>query len=131
MKKSLTLDEIAKYEVAISKKYGKEAINHPKANWSDEKERDYQQQIRDLYEKEKTQSEKNEKIEMDGFLISKKLLNKDDNRNCPVCQAYSFEFRDDVYMAKFDCCFQCYIQWVEGRESRWMSGWRPEIGTKK
>ena len=62
---------------------------------------------------------------MDGFLISKKLFNKDDNRNCPVCQAYSFELRDDVYMAKFDCCFKCYIQWVDGREARWKTGWRP------
>ena len=123
MKKDL--DNIARYEVAISKKYGKEAIQHPKADWDDEKEKDYQQQIKDLYEKEKKQEEKNEKIEMDGFLISKKLFNKDNNRNCPVCQTYSFELRDDVYMTKFDCCFKCYIQWVEGRESRWKTGWRP------
>ena len=121
-----TLDEIAKYEIAISKKSGKEAIKHPKADWDDEKEKDYQQQIKDLYEKEKKLQEKNEKIEMDGFLISKKLFNKDNNRNCPVCQTYSFELRDDVYMAKFDCCFKCYIQWVEGREDRWSTGWRPE-----
>jgi nicotinamide riboside kinase len=127
MKKDL--NEIAKYEVAISKKYGKEAIQHPRADWDDKKEKDYQQQIRDLYEKEKIQEEKNEKIEMDGFLISKKLFNKDSNRNCPVCQTYSFELRDDVYMAKFDCCFKCYIQWVDGRESRWGTGWRP--GDKK
>tara|TARA_R100001198_G_C5080019_1_gene121988 strand:+ start:161 stop:544 length:384 start_codon:yes stop_codon:yes gene_type:complete len=127
MKKDL--NDIARYEVAISKKYGKEAIQHPKADWDDEKEKDYQQQIKDLYEKEKKQQEKNEKIEMDGFLISKKLFNKDDNRNCPVCQVYSFELRDDVYMTKFDCCFKCYIQWVEGREDRWSSGWRP--GDKK
>ena len=123
MKKGL--NDIAKYEVAISNKYGKEAIKHPKADWDSEKEKDYQQQIKDLYEKEKKQEEKNEKIEMDGFLISKKLFNRDDNRNCPVCQTYSFELRDDVYMAKFDCCFKCYIQWVEGREDRWSTGWRP------
>ena len=92
------LDNIARYEVAISKKYGKEAIQHPKADWDDEKEQDYQQQIKDLYEKEKKQEEKNEKIEMDGFLISKKLFNKDNNRNCPVCQSYSFDLKDDVYM---------------------------------
>jgi len=124
MKKDL--NEIAKYESAISKKYGKEAIKHPKSDWTDEKEKEYQQQIKDLYEKEKKQEEKNEKIEMDGFLISKKLFNKDDNRNCPVCQTYSFELRDDVYMTKFDCCFKCYIQWVEGRETRWKTGWRPQ-----
>jgi len=119
------LNNIAKYEVAISKKYGKEAIKHPKADWNDEKEKDYQQQIKDLYEKEKKQEEKNEKIEMDGFLISKKLFNKDSNRNCPVCSSYSFDLKDDVYMTKFDCCFKCFIQWVEGREDRWKKGWRP------
>jgi len=120
------LNDIARYEVAISKKYGKEATKHPKADWNDEKEEDYQQQIRDLYEKEKYQQEKDEKIEIDGFLISKKLFNKDSNRNCPVCQAYSFELRDDVYMAKFNCCFKCYIKWVDGREERWKTGWRPK-----
>ena len=76
--------------------------------------------------KKKDKKKKMKKIEMDGFLISKKLFNKDDNRNCPVCHTYSFELRDDVYMTKFDCCFKCYIQWVEGREDRWSTGWRPE-----
>jgi len=127
MKKDL--NEIARYEVAISQKYGKEAIQHPKADWTDEKEEDYQQQMRELYEKEKKQQEKNEKIEIDGFLISKKLFSKDSNRNCPVCHAYSFDSRDDVYMTKFDCCYKCYIQFVEGREDRWSEGWRP--GEKK
>tara|TARA_Y100000361_G_scaffold99912_1_gene89715 strand:- start:1137 stop:1529 length:393 start_codon:yes stop_codon:yes gene_type:complete len=119
------LNKIAQYEVAISKKYGKEAIQHPKALWDDEKEKDYQEQIRDLYQKERRQEEKNEKLEIDGILISKKLFSKNSSRNCPVCDAYSFNLKDDVYMAKFDCCFKCYIQWVEGREGRWEEGWRP------
>ena len=34
--------------------------------------------------------------------------------------------KDDLYMNKFECCHTCYIQWVEGREERWESGWRPE-----
>tara|TARA_R100000900_G_scaffold54560_4_gene44125 strand:+ start:128 stop:511 length:384 start_codon:yes stop_codon:yes gene_type:complete len=124
MKKDL--NEIAKYEVAISKKYGKEAIQHPKADWTDEKEKEYQQQIRELYQKEVEYREKNEKVEVDGILISKKLFSRDEDRVCPVCSSYSFELRDNVYMTKFDCCFKCYIQWVEGRENRWKAGWRPE-----
>jgi len=28
-------------------------------------------------------------------------------------------------MNKFDCCYKCYWQWVEGREDRWKTGWRP------
>ncbi len=127
MKKDL--NDIAKYELAISKKYGKEAIQHPKADWNDEKEKEYQQQIRDLYQKEVKYREKNEKVEVDGILVSKKLFSRDENRVCPVCSAYSFELRDNVYMTKFDCCFKCYIQWVEGREDRWSTGWRP--GDKK
>ena len=39
---------------------------------------------------------------------------------------------DDVYMSKFDCCEKCYIQFVEGREDRWKTGWRPnEINNTK
>jgi len=120
------LNQIAKYEIAISKKYGKEAIQHPKSGWTDKKEEEYQRQIRDLHQKEVKYREKNEKVEVDGILISKKLFNKDEDRNCPICSAYSFDLRDDVYMTKFDCCHKCYIQWVEGREDRWSSGWRPE-----
>jgi len=33
--------------------------------------------------------------------------------------------KDDLYMNKFDCCWKCYIQWVEDREERWLEGWRP------
>ena len=61
--------------------------------------------------------------------MSKKLLNRDSKRACPVCETYSFQIKDDVYMNKFDCCFDCYIQWVEGREERWKTGWRPENQT--
>tara|TARA_Y100000310_G_C20354470_1_gene655968 strand:+ start:85 stop:474 length:390 start_codon:yes stop_codon:yes gene_type:complete len=123
MKKSL--NDIAKYELAISKKYGGEAIKNPRVDWNDKKEEEYQQQIKDLYLKETEIQEKTEKVEVDGILVSKKLINRDNNRICPVCHSYSFDLRDDVYMTKFDCCFKCYIQWVERREERWKSGWRP------
>ena len=76
--------------------------------------------------KEDSIQKKKDKVEVDGVLISKKLFNRDDNRNCPVCNTYSFEIRDDIYMTKFDCCFKCYIQCVEDREERWEYGWRPE-----
>ena len=63
---------IATVERAIEEKYGEEAIQHPRANWSEDKEKQYLEQIKDLQQK------------------------------------------------------QCYIQWVEGREDRWKTGWRPE-----
>ena len=29
-------------------------------------------------------------------------------------------------MNKFECCFKCFIQYVDGREERWEKGWRPD-----
>ena len=37
---------------------------------------------------------------------------------------------NDVYFSKFGCCFECYVKWIEDREDRWNSGWRPEIKSK-
>jgi hypothetical protein len=126
MKKDLDLNDIARFEQAIAKKYGPEAIENPRKHWNDEKEKSYQDQIKKLAEKERAFEEKDDKVEVGGFLISKKLLNKDTTRRtCPVCKTYSYKIRDDVFMNKFECCYNCYIQWVEGREERWQSGWRP------
>ena len=126
MKKDLDLNDIARFEKAIAKKYGPEAIENPRKHWNDEKEKSYQDQIKKLAEKELAFEEKDDKVEQDGFLISKKLLNKDTTRRtCPVCKTYSFSKKDDVYMNKFECCYKCYIQWVDNREERWLSGWRP------
>jgi hypothetical protein len=126
MKKKLDLNDIAKFEQAIAKKYGPEAIENPRKHWDDEKEKEYQEQLKKLGKKERLNEEKDDKIEQDGFLISKKLLNKETTRRvCPVCKTYSFKIKDDVFMNKFDCCYSCYIQWVDDREERWEKGWRP------
>jgi len=119
-------NQIAKFEQAIQQKYGEEAVQNPKANWSEDKEEEYLNQIKKLHNKQNKNKEDKDKVEHNGFLISKKLLNKDSERLCPTCNTYSFNIKDDVYMSKFECCFDCYIQWVEGREERWLSGWRPE-----
>tara|TARA_R100001086_G_C11742643_1_gene232945 strand:- start:208 stop:606 length:399 start_codon:yes stop_codon:yes gene_type:complete len=126
MSKKMDLNDIARFEKAIAKKYGPEAIENPRKHWNDEKEKSYQAQIKEMAEKERQLEEKDDKVEQDGFLISKKLLNKDTTRRtCPVCKTYSFSKKDDVYMNKFECCYKCYIQWVDNREERWLSGWRP------
>ena len=120
------LNYIAKVEKAIAQKYGEEAIQNPKSGWTDEKEREYLEQIKKLHKKQRSIEEAKDKVEVDGFLISKKLLSKDSERVCPVCETYSFDKKDDLYMNKYDCCFTCYVEWVEDREKRWESGWRPE-----
>lgn len=110
-------DHLIKVEKAIQEKYGDEAIQNPKANWDPEKEKDFLKQIREI---DKTEKPK-EKVEVDGVLMPKKLFTKESERTCPVCKVYSFEMKDDLYMAKFKCCFKCYIQHVEGREEKWIA----------
>ena len=116
---------IAKLEKAITQKYGEEAINNPARFWSEDKEKEYIQQSLEERQKFAKLSETQDNVEQDGFLINKKLLNRDHNRTCPVCEKYSFHPRDDLYMNKFEACFGCYIQYIEMREERWANGWRP------
>ena len=115
-------NEIVKIEKAIAQKYGEDTIANPKHYWNEDKEKEYLQQLKEVSKKEQ---EKDQKIDVGGVFISKKLLNKDSKRTCPVCSVYSFEIKDDLYMNRFNCCFNCYIKWVEGREERWKTGWRP------
>jgi hypothetical protein len=124
-------DYIIKVEKAIAEKYGVETVQHPAKDWTPEKEREYMDQLKRLNEKNNKISEKAEKVEVQGVLISKKLLNKDSNRVCSICDIYSFNTKDDIYMNKHDCCYQCYIRWIDGREERWASGWRPNKGENK
>ena len=105
---------IAKLEKAISQKYGDEAINNPKRFWDEDKEKDYlEQSIRERQKFAKL-SDAEDKVEQDGFLINKKLLNRDHNRTCPMCEKYSFHPRDDLYMNKYQACFACYINHIQG-----------------
>ena len=122
------LNRIAAIEKAIKEKYGSDAIAHPRADWDDEKEQKYLEEIRKLSERKQVVAEKTDKVDNGGFFISKKLLNKETRRECPVCSVYSFDMKDDVYMNKFECCYECYIQYIDGREERWKTGWRPNNG---
>ncbi len=117
-----------KVEQAIAKKYGEDTVQHPKKEWSNAKEKEYLSQLKEFYVvSEQTPDE----VEIEGVLISKKLITRESKRSCPVCNTYSFKSNDDVYMSKFNCCEKCYIQWVEGREDRWLKGWRPNANNKK
>tara|TARA_Y100001970_G_C14241335_1_gene865076 strand:+ start:1035 stop:1415 length:381 start_codon:yes stop_codon:yes gene_type:complete len=115
---------VAKVEQAIAKKYGEDAIQHPKKDWTNEKEKEYLEQQKELHYREQ-QQEDIDKVQVNGVFIPKKLIKKNSNRSCPVCNTYSFKSNDDIYMSKFECCERCYIQWIEGREERWKKGWRP------
>lgn len=122
------LNKIAALEKAIAEKYGKEAIQNPKADWDEQKEKEYLESLQKIYQEKQVKSEK---VEVNGILLSKKLLIRDNKRQCPVCEIYSFVPKDDLYMNKFGCCHKCYVQWVEDREERWLTGWRPNAETVK
>jgi hypothetical protein len=117
--KKTDLNTVAKLERAISKKYGQIAVKNPRSFWTKEKELDYLQQIKERFKQDLRQREDTEKINKDGFFVSKKLLTRDEDRVCPACFEYSFSLKDDLYMNKYDCCWKCYVHFVEGREERW------------
>ena len=73
MSKKMDLNDIARFEKAIAKKYGPEAIENPRKHWNDEKEKSYQAQIKEMAKKERQLEERDDKVEQDCFLISKKL----------------------------------------------------------
>lgn len=68
------LDYIVRVEKAIRQKYGEEAIQNPRAKWSEEKEREYLEQIKKIHKKQRKVEEAKDKVEVDGFLISKNYL---------------------------------------------------------
>ena len=127
MSKNEDPNYVVKVEAAIKEKYGEEAIQNPKKFWNQDKEKEYLKQLKEFYRKKEEKSQDKDKV--GDVYISKKLLNRESNRQCPVCDKYSFDKKDDLYMNKFKCCFGCYIQYVHGREKRWRSGWRPDKNT--
>jgi len=118
-------NQIAAVEKAIAEKYGSETIQNPRGNWDETKEKEYLQQMKEFYQKTQQNDEWQEKIDVNGIKISKKLLNRESLKCCPICNSFAKKSMDDVCLVKFDCCHQCYIQFVEEREERWLKGWRP------
>ena len=118
-------DKIARIEKAIAEKYGKEAIQNPRGNWNEEKEKEYLLQSKHFYQKQRKNEEWQEKVDVNGIKISKKLLNRESLKSCPVCGSFPKKSMDDVCLVKFECCYSCYIKYVDGREERWEKGWRP------
>ena len=128
--KERDLNYIAALEKAIKKKYGEEAIQNPASSWSQKKEKKYLKQLKLFIEKQKKHEASEEPENVDGFLITKKLLNKERKINCSVCYKLIRKINDEIYLVKYECCETCYVKYVEAREERWLKGWRPENVTK-
>ena len=103
---------LAGLEKAVAEKYGKDAVQDFRSTWEESKENSYLEQLAER-NKRKTSNTK------------KKDTSKKQDRTCPVCKTYSFSPKDDLYMNRFKCCFECYIDFVESREDRWENGYRP------
>jgi hypothetical protein len=116
------LNYIAGLEKAIKQKYGEEAVQNPSSNWTPEKEKEYLQQLKENKIKEMTSDRVEER---EGFLFSAKLIKKDSKNVCDVCSNI-LKQQDMLYETKYECCRNCYIQYVEHREERWKQGWRPD-----
>jgi len=114
-----------KVEQAVEKKYGKETVKNPASSWDEIKEKKFLQERADFYKKTNKVDSSNPKEDVNGIKVTKKLLNRESVPFCPVCSKQTSSVRDDVMLVKFDCCNNCYIKWVEGREERWQTGWRP------
>ena len=67
--KPLDPDKIAAIEKAISKKYGKEAVQNPKGNWNEEKEKEYTKQVKKFAQKHQRVERMSEMVEVDGIFI--------------------------------------------------------------
>ena len=128
--KEKDLNYVAGLEKAIKKKYGDEAIENPASHWTEDKEVEYLKQLEEFVEKQKQVEHENEPENVDGILVSRKLLNKEGILNCPVCTNKMKTINDDIYFTKFECCSKCYLNYIEGREQRWLDGWRPKNVTK-
>ncbi len=118
-------DQIAAVEKAIAEKYGKDAAQDIRGEWGDEKEKEYLNQIKNISKNKRTQKKTTTEIAENTF-ISEKVSRRKDERQCPVCKTYSFSMKDDLYMNRFSCCYECYIDFVRDREDRWKDGWRPD-----
>tara|TARA_B100000287_G_scaffold290423_1_gene273796 strand:- start:292 stop:684 length:393 start_codon:yes stop_codon:yes gene_type:complete len=128
MKKDLNY--IAALEKAIAKKYGDLAIQNPAKFWSEEKEQQYIEQLQEFVKKQQKYEHETRPENVDGVLITRKLIKEGTKLNCPVCSKKIKTINDDVYMIKYECCELCYVKYVEANLERWLNGWRPKNVTK-
>jgi len=120
------IEYIGKVEKAIKEKYGEEATINPRSLWDEQKEQEYLEQVKQNATKYYEKDQDDDILESDGIFISKKLLSKSNSTSCPVCDKYMMDSKQSVYIVKWQCCYDCYIKYVDGREDRWLTGWRPE-----
>jgi hypothetical protein len=116
------LNYIAALERAVEEEYGQKATINPKSLWDKSKEEEYLEQLKEFAIVDNTTKQNNEKVEINGILVPKKLLSSDTSKVCANCNKYSFDRQDDLYLNKFRTCYDCYVLVVEDREDKWFNG---------
>ena len=116
---------LAALEKSMREQYGNISIENPASWWTPDKEPEYLENSKELVKKENISDSSKEKIDLDGVLIPKKLINRNNHRYCQHCDSYSFNRKDDVYFTKWTCCRRCFVKYIQDREERWKNGWRP------
>ena len=107
MKKDINY--IQALEKAVREKYGDIATMNPKHFWDDRKEKQYIEENSVVAKKEYSSIDSKEKMEIDGIMVSKKVISNSIDRTCKHCGCYSFRKEDDVYLNKFKSCYKCYV----------------------
>ena len=45
---------------------------------------------------------------------------------CTVCEFPLLTSKDFEKDSEYECCYSCYLQFVEVRRKEWKNGWRPK-----
>tara|TARA_Y100000310_G_scaffold301640_1_gene338306 strand:- start:179 stop:508 length:330 start_codon:yes stop_codon:yes gene_type:complete len=107
----LELNKIAELERAIQRKHGAIATKNPSSFWDEEKEAEYLKQLKEQILLE----EEDEKIKVDGFLVSKKLFNRGNIQICSSCKKHCLTLNDDLFYVKHEMCEKCFYLYKDGR----------------
>jgi transcriptional regulator of heat shock response len=102
-------DIIAGVEKQLRQRYGEEIVQPIKCK-DEEELKKIKKETEEFYDK----------------LAETYVTNRENNksylieRTCEICENFSFSARDDVYMIKFKCCFECYVKYLENREEQYL-----------
>jgi hypothetical protein len=112
---TVNLNYIQALEKAIKEKYGEIATMNPKHFWDEDKEKQYIEETKKVLKKEYASQDSKERVEIEGIMVSKNVLNNKEDRTCKLCKKYSFDKRDDIYIKKFNACYKCYLCKLEDK----------------
>jgi hypothetical protein len=51
--------------------------------------------------------------------------NKKENFYCQICLFPLISKDDFIKNSKYECCQNCFLNFVEARKDKWLTGWRP------